>query len=77
MHKDDPYFYLYYGKAARPKSYFDLEASQVETGGVIRFDSMSKILSAGIRIGFASGPTPILQAMNIHVRQNPCIDSPW
>jgi len=64
---DDPYYYLYYGKAARPPSYFTLELDEPELGRVLRFDSLSKILSAGIRIGFASGPEPLVVAMNRHV----------
>ncbi|EJD07066.1 PLP-dependent transferase [Fomitiporia mediterranea MF3/22] len=64
--EDDPYYYLYYGRAARPPSYFALELEQGEVGLVLRFDSVSKILSAGIRIGFASGPKPILDAMDLH-----------
>ena len=34
---------------------------------MLRFDSLSKILSAGIRIGFASGPEPLLAAIDKHV----------
>ena len=49
---DDPYFYLYFGKAPRPPSYFALEAQMGgEVGRVLRFDSLSKILSSGLRIG--------------------------
>lgn len=65
---DDPYYYLYYGKAARPLTYFALELEQPEIGRVIRFDSLSKILSAGIRIGFASGPPAIVDRIDLHVR---------
>ncbi|KAK7027244.1 hypothetical protein VNI00_015333 [Paramarasmius palmivorus] len=70
--EDDPYYYLYYGDTARPPSYFSLEATLLisdddsslpEVGRVIRFDSLSKVLSAGIRIGFASGPQPVLDAL--------------
>lgn len=64
---DDPYFYLYYGTGERPPSYFALELEQSEVGRVVRFDSVSKILSSGIRIGFASGPEPIVAAMEMHV----------
>ncbi|KIM80393.1 hypothetical protein PILCRDRAFT_97962 [Piloderma croceum F 1598] len=64
--EDDPYYYLYYGKATRPPSYFTLELDEPEVGRVLRFDSLSKILSAGIRIGFTSGPEPLVQAMNRH-----------
>jgi len=64
--EDDPYYYLYFGKAARPPSYFRLELDEPEVGRVIRFDSFSKILSAGMRIGFASGPKPIIDVINLH-----------
>ena len=65
---DDPYFYLYYGQAPRYPSYFELELQEPEVGRVLRFDSLSKILSAGMRIGFASGPEPLLNAIDGHVR---------
>ncbi|KZT01535.1 PLP-dependent transferase [Laetiporus sulphureus 93-53] len=64
--EDDPYYNLYYGAASRPPSYFSLEKSEPEVGRVLRFDSLSKILSSGIRIGFATGPEPILKAMEVH-----------
>ncbi|KAF8972143.1 PLP-dependent transferase [Flammula alnicola] len=64
--EDDPYFYLYYGKAPRYPSYFALELEEPEVGRVLRFDSLSKILSAGIRIGFASGPETLLNAIDQH-----------
>ncbi|KAI5985330.1 pyridoxal phosphate-dependent transferase, partial [Pisolithus marmoratus] len=61
--EDDPYFYLYFGKAERPPSYFKLELEQPE---------LSKILSAGMRIGFVSGPKPILDVMDLHVCPSYC-----
>jgi len=61
---DDPYYYLYYGKAPRVPSYFTLEKDTGNTGRVLRFDSMSKILSSGMRIGFVTGPTPLVNAIN-------------
>ncbi|KAI0342586.1 PLP-dependent transferase [Trametopsis cervina] len=64
--EDDPYYYLYYGDAARPPSYFALELEEPAVGRVVRFDSLSKILSAGIRIGFMSGPEPLMQAIDMH-----------
>jgi hypothetical protein len=36
-------------------------------GRVLRFDSFSKILSAGIRIGFVTGPAQLLDAIDRHV----------
>lgn len=38
-----------------------------EVGRVLRFDSLSKVLSAGIRLGFATGPIPLLQAIDMDV----------
>ncbi|EIN10079.1 PLP-dependent transferase [Punctularia strigosozonata HHB-11173 SS5] len=64
--EDDPYFYLYYGPEPRPPSYFSLEAEQPEVGRVLRFDSLSKILSSGMRIGFVSGPAALIGAMDMH-----------
>jgi len=64
--EDDPYYYLYYGKAVRPLSYFALELDEPEVGRVLRFDSLSKVLSAGLRIGFASGPEPLITAIDQH-----------
>ncbi|KZP17701.1 PLP-dependent transferase [Athelia psychrophila] len=64
--EDDPYYYVYYGKAPRPASYFALELEEPEVGRVLRFDSLSKVLSAGIRIGIASGPEPFITAINRH-----------
>ncbi|KAN0092921.1 Pyridoxal phosphate-dependent transferase [Tylopilus felleus] len=63
--EDDPYYYLYFGKAVRPPSYFKLELETPEVGRVIRFDSFSKVLSAGMRMGFASGPKPIIDVMDL------------
>jgi tryptophan aminotransferase len=68
---DDPYFYLYFGSAERSPSYFALEPIHTGTAGrVIRFDSMSKVLSAGLRLGFATGPAPIIDAIDLHVRSS-------
>ncbi|KAG8923021.1 hypothetical protein FRC01_013327, partial [Tulasnella sp. 417] len=63
--EDDPYFYLYFGDVPRSPSYFQLEKEIPGTlGHVMRFDSFSKVLSSGMRIGFVSGPNPIITAMN-------------
>ncbi len=67
---DDPYYYLYYSSKLRPLSYFSLEKEMPEVGRVLRFDSLSKIVAAGIRIGFASGPDPLLRAIDGYVRRS-------
>jgi DNA-binding transcriptional MocR family regulator len=45
---------------------------EVQTGDhsfrcILSFDSFSKILSSRICIGFMTGPTPLLDAINQHV----------
>ncbi|KAF5341343.1 hypothetical protein D9758_016800 [Tetrapyrgos nigripes] len=70
--EDDPYYYLYYGPADRPPSYFALEATertengQCEVGRVVRFDSLTMVLSAGMSIGWASGPEELLARIERH-----------
>lgn len=43
------------------------ELDEPKVGRVIRFDSFSGIMSAGLRMGFASGPLPLLAAVDRHV----------
>ncbi|SPO22000.1 tryptophan amino transferase (transaminase) [Ustilago trichophora] len=72
--EDDPYYYLHFEgldqdavTRPRPKSYWALEEEHRErwgTGRVIRFESFSKILAAGLRLGFATGPNEILDAVD-------------
>lgn len=62
--EDDPYYYLYFGSDPRPPSYFSLDTE----GRVLRFDSFSKVLSAGLRLAFVSGPTILVRAIDLHVR---------
>ncbi|KAI0749805.1 PLP-dependent transferase [Daedaleopsis nitida] len=64
--EDDPYYYLYFGSAPRPPSYFALEREQPAVGRVIRFDSLSKVLSSGMRVGFLSAPQVIVDAVVMH-----------
>lgn len=65
--EDDPYYYLYYGEQERSPSYFKLETEDGHpVGQVVRFDSLSKILSAGLRLGFVSGPSRVVDAIATH-----------
>lgn len=47
---------------ARLPSYARLDRS----GRVLRFDSLSKVLSAGMRLGWVSGPRPLLERLELH-----------
>ncbi|KAK0199870.1 TdiD protein [Desarmillaria ectypa] len=65
--EDDPYFHLYYGSYPPPPSYLSLERKiDGEVGRVLRFDSISKILAAGFRLGWVTGPAAIVQAVESH-----------
>jgi aspartate/methionine/tyrosine aminotransferase len=71
--QDDPYWFLHFGDAKavadvkdfkRPplSSYMSMDTEK----RVIRFDSMSKVLSSGIRIGFATGPNGLMDQLSLH-----------
>jgi len=61
--EDDPYYYLQFSEQRIP-SYFSMDVD----GRVLRFDSFSKILSSGIRIGWASGPKPLVNRIVLHTQ---------
>ncbi|XP_071951457.1 kynurenine/alpha-aminoadipate aminotransferase, mitochondrial-like isoform X2 [Antedon mediterranea] len=60
--EDDPYYFLQFNKPKVP-SFLSLDVD----GRVLRFDSFSKVLSAGLRIGFVTGPQALLQRINYHL----------
>ncbi|KDN46146.1 PLP-dependent transferase [Tilletiaria anomala UBC 951] len=72
--EDDPYYFLSFqglgeDPVTRPrsKSYFALESEDRARWGdgyVLRFESFSKVLSAGVRLGFLAGPTAIVNAVD-------------
>lgn len=59
--EDDPYYYLQF-QSPRVPSYFSLDTD----GRVLRFDSMSKILSSGLRIGWVTGPPALVERIDLH-----------
>ncbi|XP_053559803.1 kynurenine/alpha-aminoadipate aminotransferase, mitochondrial isoform X2 [Bombina bombina] len=61
--EDDPYYFLQYSKPWAP-SFLSLDID----GRVIRADSMSKILSSGLRIGFLTGPKPLIDRIILHMQ---------
>ncbi|KAK4321750.1 hypothetical protein Pmani_007488 [Petrolisthes manimaculis] len=60
--EDDPYFFLHYDGKTPPTSYLSLD----EDGRVLRFDSVSKVVSAGLRVGWVTGPRQLVHKMNLH-----------
>lgn len=71
--EDDPYYFLTFDEAnhsatppQRIVSYFELEREGAERYGygyVLRFESFSKILSAGMRLGYMMGPPVLINAV--------------
>jgi kynurenine/2-aminoadipate aminotransferase len=47
----------------------DADSGNAGKGGrVLRFDSFSKIFSAGMRIGYVTAPIPLLERINLHIQ---------
>ncbi|KLJ09634.1 hypothetical protein EMPG_14960 [Blastomyces silverae] len=70
--EDDAYYFINFEKipSKRARSYLALEREiNGETGRVIRFDSLSKIVSSGMRVGFLTGPLPAVQKV-IKITEN-------
>ncbi|KAJ7104362.1 pyridoxal phosphate-dependent transferase [Mycena belliarum] len=65
--EDDAYAFLYYGPAGKQaRSYFALEPDvNAERGRVVRFDSFSKVLSSGMRLGYMTAPPRLATAVNL------------
>ncbi|KAK6637666.1 hypothetical protein RUM44_008088 [Polyplax serrata] len=61
--EDDPYFYLYFDDK-RPVSFLSIDTE----GRVLRFDSFSKIMSPGFRVGFCTGPKHLIGRIELHVQ---------
>ncbi|KAN0066476.1 hypothetical protein ACQY0O_000570 [Thecaphora frezii] len=72
--EDDPYYYINFDGLGqdpvarrRSRTYWSLEDEGREVHGmgrVLRFESFSKILAAGLRLGVATGPVELLNAID-------------
>ena len=62
--EDDPYYYLQFTNGIRVPSFYSLDVD----GRVLRFDSFSKILSSGLRLGFVTGPKPLIERIMLHMQ---------
>ena len=75
--EDDPYWHLQlhpYKSSVSPPSALSEEVvhEQIRSlfsmdcdGRVVRFDSLSKVVSSGLRIGYATGPTPLIYQLEL------------
>ncbi|KAI9256227.1 pyridoxal phosphate-dependent transferase [Sporodiniella umbellata] len=59
--EDDAYYYLQFDNE-RIRSYLSMDID----GRVLRCDSMSKILSSGLRLGWLTGPAAWVERINMH-----------
>ncbi|GAA5850714.1 hypothetical protein JCM3766R1_000183 [Sporobolomyces carnicolor] len=66
--EDDAYHYLSFDPSNTTPTYFELEATEGdgETGRVVRFDSFSKILSSGMRLGFLTAAKPLVDIVDLN-----------
>ncbi|XP_069988234.1 kynurenine/alpha-aminoadipate aminotransferase, mitochondrial-like [Penaeus vannamei] len=61
--EDDPYYFLQFMDEENfPPSYLKLDTE----GRVLRFDSFSKIIAAGLRVGWVTGPQPLIRKISLH-----------
>jgi len=61
--EDDPYYYLHFEKE-NPVSFLSMDTE----GRVLRFDSFSKIMSSGLRVGFVTGPATLVNRIELHMQ---------
>ncbi|KAM5234770.1 kynurenine/alpha-aminoadipate aminotransferase, mitochondrial-like [Hipposideros larvatus] len=61
--EDDPYYFLQFNKPWTP-TFLSMDVD----GRVIRVDSFSKVLSSGLRIGFITGPKPLIERIVLHTQ---------
>ncbi|XP_053111681.1 kynurenine/alpha-aminoadipate aminotransferase, mitochondrial-like isoform X2 [Hemicordylus capensis] len=61
--EDDPYYFLQFGKTKAP-SFLSMDVD----GRVIRCDSFSKVISSGLRVGYLTGPAPLIDRVILHLQ---------
>lgn len=61
--EDDPYYFLQFDKPWAP-TFLSMDTD----GRIIRTDSFSKIMSSGLRIGFVTGPKPLIDRVVLHIQ---------
>lgn len=63
--EDDAYCFMHFLDKA-PPSFLSLDVE----GRVLRFDSFSKVLSSGLRLGWVTGPKQLIANMELHVQSS-------
>lgn len=63
--EDDAYYFLHF-LDHQPVSFLSMDTE----GRVIRFDSMSKVLSSGLRIGWLTGPKQLVHYVELHIQSS-------
>ncbi|XP_060536074.1 kynurenine/alpha-aminoadipate aminotransferase, mitochondrial-like [Cylas formicarius] len=63
--EDDAYYFLHFLEE-RPVSFLSLDVE----GRVIRFDSMSKVLSSGLRLAWLTAPKPLVRNVELHMQSS-------
>ncbi|XP_033961702.1 kynurenine/alpha-aminoadipate aminotransferase, mitochondrial isoform X1 [Pseudochaenichthys georgianus] len=61
--EDDPYYFLQFDKPWAP-TFLSMDVD----GRILRTDSFSKILSSGLRMGFVTGPKPLVDRVVLHIQ---------
>ncbi|KAL1459263.1 hypothetical protein WDU94_011265 [Cyamophila willieti] len=61
--EDDPYYFVHF-RDRDPVSFLSMDTDY----RVIRFDSFSKTLSAGLRLGYVTAPKPFIDRINLHMQ---------
>ena len=64
--EDDPYYYMQFLEPGeeRSPSFLSLDTD----GRVLRFDSFSKMMSSGIRLGWVTGPKELVDKVVLHLQ---------
>lgn len=57
-------YFPFYCEQRQPPSFLSIDTD----GRVLRFDSLSKVLSSGLRIGFATGPKALIDRITLHMQ---------
>lgn len=63
--EDDAYYFLHF-LDKQPVSFLSLDTE----GRVLRFDSFSKVLSSGLRLGYLTGPKQLVQNIELHIQSS-------